>query len=82
MSTQRPAATTARRLLSSRDICAMLGINRVTLYRMERAGRFPASIEISTNRVGWLVEDVERWLASRPRRTRTAEAAATVENRA
>jgi predicted DNA-binding transcriptional regulator AlpA len=60
----------------------MLGINRVTLYRMERAGRFPPSIEISTNRVGWLVEDVERWLASRPRRTSGVRQATAVENRA
>jgi prophage regulatory protein len=40
-----------------------------TLERMVQRGEFPASRQISTKRVGWLVREVEEWAEARPRST-------------
>jgi predicted DNA-binding transcriptional regulator AlpA len=43
--------------------------NRTTLARsIERSG-FPAPIELGANRLGWDLDEVRAWIASRPRRT-------------
>ena len=45
------------------------GRNRVQIWRDIRAGTFPAPIELGPNSIGWYEEEVDAWLASRPRRT-------------
>ena len=40
---------------------------RVTLWRGVRAGTFPA--ELGPNSIGWFEDEIDAWLASRPRRT-------------
>ena len=52
------------------------GKSRVQLWRDVRAKRFPAPLELGANSVGWFEDEIDEWLASRPRRTyRAAEAA-------
>ena len=53
--------------LRLREVCNLTGLSRTTLWRLERAGSFPARIVLSKNSVGWLAEEVSAWLASRPR---------------
>jgi prophage regulatory protein len=51
----------------------------MTLWRKERAGEFPARVQVGPNSVGWVEEEVEAWLRSRPRaatRRRSSAAAA------
>ena len=55
-------------VLSPRAAAAFLGLHVTTLWRMRRAGDFPAPIELSIQRIGWRRADLERWLASRPKR--------------
>lgn len=52
-------------LLSFDDLQRLVPLSRTTIWRLERQGEFPRRIRISTNRVAWLVSDVEEWLASR-----------------
>lgn len=52
-------------LMRCAEVTALLGVNRSTLWRMVRAGKFPAAINISSNRVGWRRAEVEGWLAAR-----------------
>ena len=44
----------------------MIRLSRTSLWRMVKAGDFPAPIRLSARAVGWRVGDVQRWLESRP----------------
>lgn len=35
------------------------------IYRMEKAGKFPARVKIGANRVAWVQSEVLRWLELR-----------------
>ena len=35
------------------------------IYRMEKAGRFPARVKVGANRVAWVHSEVLRWLELR-----------------
>ena len=45
---------------------ALGNIGRSTLWRMEQRGDFPQRRQISPQRVGWLVREVEEWAINRP----------------
>ena len=50
------------------------GKSRQQIWRDIRAGTFPAPMELGPNSVGWFEDEIDEWLASRPRRTyRTVE---------
>lgn len=51
-----------KRLLCRKELEHILGVSTSTLYRMEKKGDLPPRVQISTNRVGWRSEDVERFL--------------------
>lgn len=38
----------------------------MTIYRMERDGRFPARRQLGENSVAWLEDDVMAWVRDRP----------------
>ena len=59
-----------------RDVLAVLGISKATLWRWRRAGQFPDPIQLGPNTVAWRRDEVESWLASRPRATGEGAAAA------
>lgn len=40
-------------------------LSRTTLWRLERANRFPKRRQLSANAVGWLRSEVESWIESR-----------------
>ena len=44
------------------EVTALLGIHRSTLWRMERAGTFPARIQLTPGRVGWRRAEVLAWI--------------------
>jgi prophage regulatory protein len=58
--------STTWRVLRAAEMCARLGISRVTLWRWERAGLIPRKRKLGPNTIGWLEPEVEAWLASRP----------------
>ena len=48
------------------------GLSRTTLWRRIRSGDFPVAIRLGgtgTRSVGWHANEIEDWLASRPRAT-------------
>ena len=59
-----------RGVLTIREVVRRVGLSRSTLYELVRRGAFPAPLELAPNRVGWLHEEIDAWLASRPRRRR------------
>lgn len=50
------------KLLSYRDICELIGCNRVTLWRMCQNGEFPKPLKILSNRRAWQKSDYQKWL--------------------
>lgn len=45
--------------LSTRDVVLIVGVNRSTIFRWTKAGRFPQKHKSG----GWLRSDIEKWLA-------------------
>ena len=45
----------------------MINLSRVTIWRLENEGKFPQRIRISTKRIGWLEDEVTKWIEKRPR---------------
>ena len=50
-------------VLTVRDACRETTLSRSTIWRMVKAGTFPAPVRLSPGRVGFRVEDVEAWRA-------------------
>lgn len=53
------------RILFMKDVCALTGYTPQHIYRLMRAGKFPLSIRLGENRIGWRLADIEGWIASR-----------------
>ena len=66
------------RLLRTPDVLAVTGLSRMTIYRLEKAGEFPARRRLSPNSVAWLEEEILNWLVSRPACQRTVPALRTL----
>lgn len=56
-----PGQSGLRRMLSEEQVLATVPVSRTTLYRMEKAGRFPRSTYISPNRRVWYVDEIVAW---------------------
>lgn len=54
-------------LMSAADVQLVTGLSRVTIWRLERGRGFPARVQISPGRVGWVGKEVKEWIESRPR---------------
>ena len=57
----------AERLLRTDEVLKRVGLGRTTVWRMERAGEFPARRRIQGNLVAWRESEVEEWIETRPR---------------
>jgi prophage regulatory protein len=40
-------------------------LSPVTIWRLEKAGKFPKRRQLSPGRVGWLASEVDAWIESR-----------------
>ena len=54
------------RFLRIRQVMQLTGLSRMTIYRLELAGRFPKRRRLSENSVAWLESDIAAWADSRP----------------
>jgi len=52
-------------LLKRTEVLALVGLGYTTVWRLERAGSFPARKQLSVGRVGWLRSEVEKWIENR-----------------
>ena len=53
------------RMLRAKEVLVRTQLSRSTIWRLERAGVFPARRQISCGRVAWVESEVNAWLASR-----------------
>lgn len=66
-----------RGYLCQRGVLSLVPISRMTLWRLGKAGIFPAPINFGLGqyRSVWTEAEVREWIASRPRAWREAKAA-------
>jgi prophage regulatory protein len=50
-----------RRMLNEKQVLGIIPISRTTLFRLEKAGRFPRSTYISPNRRIWFADEIIAW---------------------
>ena len=69
-----PEKPVPRRMLNEKQVLEIVPVGRTTLYRMEKAGRFPKSTYISPNRRVWFEDEIVAWQSEvdefNPRRRR------------
>ena len=56
-----PDKSGPRRMLNEKQVLEIVPVGRTTLYRMEKAGRFPRSTYISPNRRVWYEDEIIAW---------------------
>ena len=47
------------------EVKDLTGLSRSTIYNRMREGTFPKSITLGPNTVGWLHEDIQKWISDR-----------------
>ena len=52
-------------LLTQKQVVELCGISRQTVWRLQKSGDFPAALQLSKRRVGYVRHQVEEWLASK-----------------
>ena len=52
-------------LINKTEAARRASLSVSTLKRLEAAGDFPRRVPISTNRVGYLVAEIDSWIADR-----------------
>jgi prophage regulatory protein len=64
------------KIIREKTVRDMTGLSRVTRWRQEREGLFPARIRIGKCAIGWREDEVIEWITSRQRVQSRAEDAA------
>lgn len=54
-------------LISPQETQKRTDLSGVTLWRLEKSGKFPKRVNTTPSRVAWVEEEVDEWIASRPR---------------
>lgn len=54
-------------ILRIRDLVDAIGLSKARIYAMVAAGEFPQPIRLSPRATGWRRDEVEEWIANRPR---------------
>lgn len=66
MHTVAPSAP-PRRILRQPTVVERVGVHATTIYRWERAGLFPARVQLGPNSIGWYADEVDAWMNERHR---------------
>lgn len=61
------------RILSKKDLRALVLYSPAHIDRLEKAGRFPRRVQLGPCRVGWVESEVLAWLAERIERRDLSE---------
>jgi prophage regulatory protein len=64
---QTKASAAARKIIRKRVVEEQTGLSGTTIWREEKAGRFPTRIQISANAVGWFQDEISDWIHQRIR---------------
>jgi prophage regulatory protein len=65
MSNSASKSTRQRWFLTAQEVQELTGLSRSTIDRLESRGKFPKRVELSIQRVGWIVEEADLWRRER-----------------
>ena len=57
----------ARKLLRTPAVSERIGLSGPQIWRLEKAGNFPARVQISAGAIGWYEDEIDAWIEARPR---------------
>lgn len=60
-------ASTSDRIIKLREVIAMTGLSRSSIYLLIKKGTFPVQVKLSTRSSGWFLSEINSWVVSRPR---------------
>ena len=55
------------RILREPEVREKVALSHVTIWRAVRGNNFPSPIRLGSNSVGWLENEIDEWIATRPR---------------
>ena len=55
------------KILRPKDVAGRLGISTTTIWRLERAGKFPSRKRIGLRSVGWSEDEINSYIENQPR---------------
>ena len=50
------------RIIRKPELLEIVPLSHVTIWRMEKGGKFPKRVQIGGNAVGWLASEVNQWI--------------------
>lgn len=53
-------------ILREPEVLKIVKLSRSTVWRLEKAGLFPRRKRIGVRAVAWSLEEIQRWISSRP----------------
>jgi prophage regulatory protein len=53
------------RIIRKKEVLDLVGLSDVSVWRWERAGKFPKRIQLGGNSVGWLESEIQAWIQNR-----------------
>ena len=53
------------KIIRAKEVQAMTGLSRTTLWRLENEVAFPRRVGLGGNSVGWRLSEVQEWIANR-----------------
>lgn len=56
-----------RNILTQKQTEEKIGMNRITIWRHEKDGKFPLRVKLTDKKIGWFEDEIDAWLESRPR---------------
>jgi prophage regulatory protein len=57
--------TVRQRILRLPEVCAVTGLGRSFIYQLQATGSFPLRVKLGVRAVGWLEDEVQRWLSDK-----------------
>lgn len=56
-----------QQILRDPDVLARTGLSKASRDRLEKKGHFPKRVAISPRSRGWLADEIDAWITSRPK---------------
>ena len=54
------------RLMTVKELGELLGLDRVTIYRLRKEGRFPRPLQLGPRTIRWRQSQIQEWIANPP----------------
>ena len=55
------------KVLRFSQVSEITGLSRMAIWKLEKGNKFPKRVQLTSNRIGWIEEEVQTWLESLPR---------------